>query len=144
MYNNKGLYDVCHKIFKKRSLNTVFLYSIAILINSSMKKIITLSLLTCCTLFSMAQLVTPFSIRYQATQKGGIRFLSNSILSCNGGTGCTSGRAEVPPAGTSQNNSFTMAYIDMDGNAATFSSSSDSLALPSCSQISGRAYTGEP
>jgi len=42
----------------------------------------------------------------------------------------------VPPGGTGQNNSFTAAYIDMDGNAATFSSSSDSLALPSCSQVS--------
>ncbi len=101
-----------------------------------MKKLITLSFLTCCTLFSMAQLVTPFTIRYQATQKGGIRYLANSILSCSSGASCTAGRAEVPPAGSSQNNSFTMAYIDMDGNASTFSSSSDSLALPSCSQVS--------
>ncbi|RYE18475.1 MAG: hypothetical protein EOP51_21880, partial [Sphingobacteriales bacterium] len=101
-----------------------------------MKKIITLSFLTFCALFSTAQLITPFSIRHQTTQKGGIRFLANGILSCGTGTSCNTGRSEVPPAGTSQNNNFTMQYIDMDGNASTFSSSSDSLALPACSQIS--------
>ena len=101
-----------------------------------MKKIITLSFFTCCTLFTMAQLVTPFSQRFQATQKGGIRFLSNTIVTCNSGGTCTSGKAEVPPAGTAYNNGFTMNYVDIDGVGATFSSSSDSLALPSCSQIS--------
>jgi hypothetical protein len=91
-----------------------------------------------------AQLITPFTIRYQVTQKGGIRFVSNTSVTCSGG-GCGTGRVEVPPAGTSTDNGFTAAYVDIDGDATTFSSSSDSLNLPSCSQISwaGLYWGGE-
>jgi hypothetical protein len=94
--------------------------------------------------FLSAQLITPFTIRYQTTQKGGIRYVSNTSVSCTGG-GCAAGRAEVPPGGTSTDNGFTAAYVDIDADATTFSSSSDSLALPSCSQISwaGLYWGGE-
>ena len=98
-----------------------------------MKKLIfSLILITVCTQ-AFAQLVTPFTIRTQFSQKGGIRFISNAAVSCNGG--CT-GTAQVPPSGTAQNNNFSAAYIDVDGDGTTFMSSSDSLVLPSCSNIS--------
>jgi gliding motility-associated-like protein len=106
-------------------------------------------LLTCLlVLFSaglFGQVITPFSIRYQATQKGGIRYISNTAVSCNGGPGCAPGRAEVPPAGTSTDNGFTAAYVDIDSDGSTFMSSSDSIALPTCSQISwaGLYWGGE-
>jgi len=91
-----------------------------------------------------AQLITPFTIRYQVTQKGGIRYVSNTSVTCSGG-GCGAGRTEIPPAGTSTDNGFTAAYVDIDADATTFSSSSDSLNLPSCSQISwaGLYWGGE-
>ena len=91
-----------------------------------------------------AQLITPFTIRYQVTQKGGIRYVSNTSVSCTGG-GCAAGRSEVPPGGTATDNGFTAAYVDIDADGSTFSSSSDSLALPLCSQISwaGLYWGGE-
>jgi uncharacterized repeat protein (TIGR01451 family) len=97
------------------------------------KSISTLFLIACCS-YSYAQLLTPFTIRNQATQKGGIRFISNSSVTCSGGT-CGTDRNVLPPAGTGTNNGFTMVYIDADADAATIMSSSDSLALPQCSEI---------
>ena len=82
-----------------------------------------------------SQVIFPFGIRYQTSQKGGLRFISNASVSCNSSTSCNTAKAELPPAGTGQNNSFTMSYIDMDGDASTFMSSSDSLNLDNCSEI---------
>jgi hypothetical protein len=65
-----------------------------------------------------SQVIFPFGIRYQTSQKGGLRFISNASVSCNSSTSCNTAKAEVPPAGTGQNNSYTMSYIDMDGDAA--------------------------
>jgi gliding motility-associated-like protein/uncharacterized repeat protein (TIGR01451 family) len=79
-----------------------------------------------------AQIVDPFSTRYQNQQKGGIRILSNASVSC---TNCTATTAQIPPAGNGQNNNFTMSYIDVDGQTGTFMSSSDSLNLPNCSEV---------
>jgi uncharacterized repeat protein (TIGR01451 family) len=98
-----------------------------------------ISILFCNTL--KAQLVQPFSVRYQTTQKGGIVFLANNALSCAanpttaGGT-CQTGTAALPPAGTYKDNDYNAVYVDIDGNASTFQSSSDSLNLASCSSIS--------
>ena len=83
-----------------------------------------------------SQVVSPFSIREQIQQKGGIRFVSNVSVTCNSGTSCTSGQNQIPPSGTSQNNNFTMSYVDIDGDPTTFMSSSDSLNLSNCSEIS--------
>jgi len=83
-----------------------------------------------------SQVIFPFGIRYQTSQKGGLRFISNASVSCNSASSsCNTAKAEFPPAGSGQNNSFTMSYIDMDGDASTFMSSSDSLNLDNCSEI---------
>ncbi len=105
--------------------------------NSNMKKIflvLCLSLITGHDLFS--QIVVPFTKRYSVTQKGGLVMVANSILTCNGGGSCTAAQNEIPPAGTQVNNNGNSAYIDIDGDAATFSSSSANLNLPLCSKIS--------
>ena len=81
------------------------------------------------------QIVSPFNIRYQTQQKGGIRFISNVSVSCNSSASCTNAQAQMPPTGTGQNNSYTMSYVDIDGDPTTFMSSSDSLNLPNCSEI---------
>lgn len=94
---------------------------------------------------SYSQVVTPFTIRFQATQKGGIVFVSNSSVSCSSSASCTTAKNQIAPAGTGVNNSYNDAYIDIDGDATTFMSSSDSLNLPNCSKISfaGLYWGGE-
>ncbi|MEP7375825.1 MAG: hypothetical protein ABI675_20680 [Chitinophagaceae bacterium] len=99
-----------------------------------LKEFSSLILFIACSIFSYCQVITPFTIRTQATQKGGIRFVSNSSVTCSGGT-CAAGRNALPPAGTGTNNGFTMVYIDADADGSTVMSSSDSLALPGCSEI---------
>lgn len=101
-----------------------------------------------------AQIVVPYTIRYQTQQRGNIAYVSNSIISCNGGVGtCVTARAENPSGGvgSKNNNDFTMQYIDIDGVASTFSSSSADLSLLPCSQITwaglywgGDARSGSP
>jgi hypothetical protein len=82
------------------------------------------------------QLVSPFNIRYQTQQKGNIRFISNVSVSCNPtSSSCNNATAQIPPSGSGQNNSYTMSYVDVDNEPTTFMSSSDSLNLPNCSEI---------
>ncbi len=82
-----------------------------------------------------AQVVRPFTIYYQNNQKGGIVYVSNVSVSCGSATGCAAAEAEISPNGTSQNNDFIQEYVDVDGDGTTFMSSSDSLNLPQCSNI---------
>jgi hypothetical protein len=80
-----------------------------------------------------AQLINSFDIHYQIQQKGSIAFVSNSSVICTGG--CTAS-GEVPPAGTGTDNGFSMSYINIDAaTSGIFMSSSDSLNLPNCSEI---------
>ena len=85
--------------------------------------------------FGLTQIIQPFNVRFSASQKGGIRILSNVSVSCNSGGTCTSGTAEIPPNGGSSNGGFTMNYIDIDVNSETFMSSSDSLNLLNSSEV---------
>ncbi|TDQ29836.1 T9SS type B sorting domain-containing protein [Tenacibaculum caenipelagi] len=63
--------------------------------------------------------------------KGDITFIANNILSID-----TNKRDPNDPYdGTSSNGSVDMQYIDIDGDASTFSSSSDALSLPTCSRV---------
>ncbi|MFN5735618.1 MAG: hypothetical protein ACK444_06195, partial [Flavobacteriales bacterium] len=47
-----------------------------------------------------AQIVSPFSVRYQTNAKGGIKFVSNVVLSCPNSNNCTTAKNEVPPSGS--------------------------------------------
>ena len=67
--------------------------------------------------------------------------LANTAAGCGTGNTCTGGNcatahAEAPPGGVGVDNDFVQTYVDIDGDASTFMSSSDSLNLPSCSTIS--------
>ncbi len=90
---------------------------------------------------AVAQTVEPFSLRYQILAKGGIDFVSNAILQCDGsgggGANCADLDAQLPPTYDtwSQNNDHVAEYIDIDLDPTTFSSSSDSLDLLACSEI---------
>jgi hypothetical protein len=84
-----------------------------------------------------SQIVSPFNIRYQANQKGGIVMLSNVALTCNGNNpNCEIYQAQLPPNGNhNQDGGITMGYVDVDNDASTWMSSSDSLNLDDCSQV---------
>ena len=105
------------------------------------KLILTTALLLACSI-TFAQVITPFFVRKSITQKGGILYLSNSSVQSNP---FTVQQNELPPAGTGYDNNFINGYIDVDGDASTFMSSSDSIALAQCNEISwaGLYWGGE-
>ncbi|ALM08467.1 hypothetical protein SB49_12080 [Sediminicola sp. YIK13] len=90
-----------------------------------------------------------FQVRYQDNIKGDLTFIANNIVNRDGGSGTTrpnnaynnlstngNGNAETGGA-NNYNDSKNMQYIDVDGDASTFSSSSAILNYPSpdCNQI---------
>ena len=103
-------------------------------------RIIILTLILAFVSVFHAQIVQPFAIRYQTNQKGGLTFVANTALTCNPNTnGCNAAAGyttESFVSNTYNNNNWTMQYVDMDGDGSTFMSSSDSLDLPQCSEIS--------
>jgi hypothetical protein len=101
----------------------------------STRKILGLAFVLFLAQTAIAQVVRPFTTYYQTNQKGGIVYISNVSVSCGSATGCAAAEAELPPAGTTQNNDFNQEYVDVDNDGATFMSSSDSLNLPACSNI---------
>lgn len=84
-----------------------------------------------------AQVVRAFTVRWSDNQPGDITLVGNTIMSCTGGGGgvnsCNRGRDGT--GNNVNNNDFTMAYVDVDGDGSTFSSSSADLALPSGASI---------
>jgi hypothetical protein len=80
---------------------------------------------------AQAQVIQTFKPVYQNSQKGGIVFLSNVALTC-----ITPDTSAMPPSTGTSNNNLPSVYVDRDNDPSTFMSSSDSLALPTCSEIS--------
>jgi gliding motility-associated-like protein len=64
--------------------------------------------------------------------KGDITFIANNVLSRDRGNQYD---PEYPYNGSDSNGNLNMQYIDIDGDASTFSSSSDVLSLPTCSRV---------
>ena len=100
-------------------------------------KFLTLAVLLLSSFSFISQVVSPFDIRYQANQKGGIKMISNVAVTCNSGnSNCGVFQQQLPPNGNhNQDGGVTMDYVDIDFDGSTFMSSSDSLALPSCSRV---------
>ena len=107
-----------------------------------MKKLLFSLAFVSVSLMSIAQVITPFTVRYNTTQKGGIVFLANTAAGCGAGTTlcqsktCVQAHAEDPLTGVAVDNDFVATYVDVDNDPSTWMSSSDSLNLPSCSTIS--------
>ncbi len=103
--------------------------------DSIIVKIFILFLFFCNALFS--QVVSPFNIRYQTNQKGGIVILSNVSITCNSSSSnCGTFQQQAPPGGNhNQDGGIVMDFIDVDGVSSTYNSSSDSLNLANCSEI---------
>lgn len=69
---------------------------------------------------AMAQVIRPFTKRYyNPSVKGSIIYVSNSIISSNGIGSGVPGTGELPPGGSSTNNSATAINIDVDNTTAT-------------------------
>jgi uncharacterized repeat protein (TIGR01451 family) len=85
-----------------------------------------------------AQVVEDFEIRFQTQQNGGIQFLANTSLYCGTGSQCVQAQNAMPITGFPQdsNNDHNMIYFNSDADAETWSSSSDSLSLGLCAEIS--------
>ena len=84
-----------------------------------------------------AQVVEDFDIRFQAQQNGGIQFLANTTMSCGDSFNCTEAQQALPfEFPQSNNNNHNMQYYDGDDNPNTWCSSSDSLSLGACAEIS--------
>ena len=89
------------------------------------------------------QVIQPFTIFKQVTQRGDITFAANTMLSCDGTGTCNTNRMAVSPTGSgiaaySNNNYNPMVYVDADGTGIapgigsnSFSSSSSTLTLGS-------------
>lgn len=98
-----------------------------------------LLVLLACAPLAWGQVQDDFEVRFSTQQSGGIQFLANHSLSCDpsGNATCTAALASLPITGTTQenNNAFDMVYVDVDGDPDTWSSSSDSLDLATCAEI---------
>ena len=92
-------------------------------------------LITACLIlvgFSAVYAQTPvppgFEKRFETNIKGDVTFLANGII--NRANVNNPSEANNPYNGSSNNNSFNVEYIDIDGDPTTFSSSSSTLNLP--------------
>lgn len=87
--------------------------------------------------YSNTQIVQPFLTRFQTNQKGNITILSNVAITCNSSNAnCGTYQNQLPPNGNhNQDGNIDFGYVDIDNNSSTFQSSSDSLNLPNCSEI---------
>jgi len=85
--------------------------------------------------------VRGFTPRFSVNAQGAITLVGNTLASC--ATGATSGGATcaqardgtATPVSRNNNNSWTMAYVDVDGDGSTFNSSSATLSLPTGSSV---------
>lgn len=76
--------------------------------------------------------VTPFTARYTANTTGDVSITGNTVVTCPPAAG---GCAAVLAGADGRNNDFTMTYVDIDGDPATFASSSADLSVPSGAQV---------
>jgi hypothetical protein len=95
------------------------------------RSILIIALLIFLTTGLKSQVISTFTPRYQVTQKGGIVFLSNVGTTC-----FVADTNALPPNTGISNNNTPSQYVDHDNDPTTFSSTSDSLNLAPCSEIS--------
>lgn len=75
-----------------------------------------------------------FAVRFSTNDTGDIDMFGNTVMTCPASAaGCTAARSA--PVGSSSvdsynNNAYLMEYVDVDGVASTFNSSSSTVALP--------------
>ncbi len=80
-----------------------------------------------------AQIVRAFTPRYSVNQPGDITLIANTLMTCSAGGTCTNG--QNGNGGLLNDNDFTMVYVDVDGDATTFNSSSATLTMPAGTSV---------
>ena len=81
-----------------------------------------------------AAVIRPFTPRFSLNTTGAIVMTGNSSLTCpTTAAGCVAARAGT--GSTINNNNFTMAFIDIDGDPTTFNSSRNTLTIPATSTV---------
>jgi uncharacterized repeat protein (TIGR01451 family) len=86
--------------------------------------------------------LTPFGARFSANDFGDILLVGNTVLTCPAAdANCAAAQA----GGAFNNNNFSMVYVDIDGDASTFDSSTATLSLPTDSEVlyAGLYWTGD-
>jgi len=82
-------------------------------------------------LASRADADRPFAVRYTTNDAGSITFAANTLMTCPTSTPtCAAARAGTQTGTLGNNNGYAMTYVDVDGVAGTFNSSSADLTLP--------------
>ena len=84
------------------------------------------------TYIGFSQEFNTFDVRYQNNLKGDLTFIANNIVNRDGGTGNTEPEDPYNSTGNSStyNDWLNQQYIDVDGDATTFSSSSATFNFP--------------
>jgi uncharacterized repeat protein (TIGR01451 family) len=86
----------------------------------------------------MASADRAFSLRYSVNDTGSIYGIANTLMTCPAAAAnCSSAQNASPTASGNSlyNNNFDMTYVDVDGDASTFNSSTANQAIPAGSQI---------
>ncbi len=84
--------------------------------------------------------VIPFTTRYNTTLRGSMSFIGNTSMTCSASATCTGAQNAT---NNSLNDTLFMVHVDIDGNSATFNSSSASLSVPVGAQVVyARLYWG--
>src|SRR5512133_3498908 len=74
----------------------------------------------------------PFTPRFATTVRGDVAAVGNTLMTCPiAAANCAAARGGA----AYDDNNFAMEYVDIDGDAATFDSSSATVALPSGSTV---------
>ena len=73
-----------------------------------------------------------FSTRFSANDTGNITIAANTLLTCPAGDAACAG---AQAGGATNNNQYTMTYVDVDSNPTTFDSSTADLSLPAGSTV---------
>src|SRR3954469_19963398 len=62
----------------------------------------------------------PFTPRFAQTLHGGIQAVGNTLMTCpKAAANCAAARARTATGGALNNNSYTMGFVDVDGDATT-------------------------
>ena len=85
-------------------------------------------LLACLAPPAAAQVARSFTPRFNAQTAGDVTLIGNTLMTCVAGGQCAG--AQAGGTGNVNNQNFTMAYVDVDGDPTTFASSTATLNLP--------------
>lgn len=76
-----------------------------------------------------------FTSRFAQTLHGNISAVGNTLMTCPSSSACTAAQNGTSSGAALSNNSYTMARVDVDGDASTFDSSSATVSLPAGSTV---------